>query len=232
MKDMVLSDRDRLALATLADFALLTQKQLDALAFGLRSDTSCKRAIDRLMKTRLITRMDFRIVGSQGGAGSYVYKLSPSGLRFARPNDRYRYKVTNFVHTLAVADAFVALKNLERDGKITIARYATEPDCWAVVGGVELRPDLRVDLSHLLLWIEVDMGTERDRQLLGKLEAVYEAWKRADVSVWPALPKTLWIAPNEARAVVIRKLVSRLPEEAWALFAVCTLETIGEAVDK
>lgn len=232
---MILSARDRLVLNLLADFSLLTAKQLHAMAFGDVSHEPCRRSLQRLEKSRLINRLDFRIVSLKGGSGELVWKLSPNGLRFCKASARHRDKVGNYAHTLAIGDIFKAFKELEWAGQMDVQSYETEPYCWRTIGSVDVRPDLAVTLKRhqtTHLWIEADMGSEKVPHLKRKLEAVRDAYHSA--TGLDVLPKTVWVCIDTKRAELLKTLIAGLHDlndgtadqrPASDLYAVSTFDT-------
>jgi hypothetical protein len=220
---MHLSARDRLVLKLLADFGLLTSRQIYELAFSDVSTTMTKRCLRRLLASHLITVLDFGPRGEKGGAALNVYRLSRDGLRLCKPSDLYRAKVGNWAHTLAVSEVYVKLK----ESNVPIA-YQTEPDCWTTVGTVELHPDMRIGIGvsphQVPWWVEVDLDTENVNQVRGKLRAVVEAYKVSGDHGWHNWPCTVWIVPDTARMKAVSKWID---ETAYPqLFRVCTLDTL------
>lgn len=226
---MILTERDRLVLGLLRDFGLATSRQLHGIAFASVTTTMSKRALDRLHKSHLITRLDFRLVGQHGGAGSYIWKLSANGLKLYRPSDRYRHQVANWLHTLEITETFLHLKQLEQAGALVVDRYATEPEAWRAIGTVEVRPDLYVELTQgtrrRAWWLEVDLATEKTPQLRTKLEAVVKLVEEAGGGGVTHLPLTVWIAPDARRAALLGRLVEEMG--APDLFAVTTTGGLG-----
>lgn len=219
---MYLRDRERQILRLLGSFPQLTSAQIHSLLFAdLASITPCYRALMRLLDSRLVVRIPQRVVGgSKGGSGAYVYTLPENSRR-----------VVSF-HSLAVADTWIALKQLERAGLLEVNGLSTEPDCWTTIGRTELRPDMYVELtingSRLLLWLEVDMATEGQRQVRGKLNDYFEATHGLDPNQW--FPGIIWVAIDDARARELRYFIEQLDDEAQKLFKVCTLESLPDAL--
>lgn len=227
---MILSARDRLVLDHLADFALLTERQVRMLVFGtLTSHTPCRRSLERLWKGRLINRLDVRIVGPRGGAGEYIWKLAPAGLKLCRPGEPYRDKVLRFPHTLAIADLACQLVALEHAGHIRITRRDCEPHSWTMIGSVDVRPDLRVDLETATgkrhYWIEVDLSSERAPQLQKKLDLYAEAFAEAWRLGWTAFPLVVWLVPDSKRQGLLERLIAR-QGDSKELFRVITPEGV------
>jgi len=127
------------------------------------------------------------------------------------------------------------MRKLEGQGKLRIVGLSTEPDCWREVGGVLLKPDMYVELvdrsaNRTLMWMEIDMGTEAQRQLRGKMEAYWRAWQDADVSAVPVFPKTLWVAVDDERAKELEWIISSLHPEAQTLFSVTTGDNLAASL--
>ena len=224
-----LSDRDQVLLRYVARFRQLSAAHIRTLVFHASpNDTPSNRTLKRLTEYNYLMRVERRLVGgTKGGSGQYVYQLGSKGhfLFFAeRPNFR---RTVDF-HALGIADAYCLIANLQRQGRLSVIGLATEPDCWTRIAGVELKPDLRIDLSDTdLYWIEVDMATEGQKQLKGKLEAYCRAWDGADVNQWPQWPTVLWVAVDQARANEIAWLVKQMPKTAQPMFKVATLEGLA-----
>lgn len=191
------------------------------------------RALLRLTNSRHLARIERRVPGgARGGSGQYVYQLGSKGF-YEHFDGRYIPARAVSFHTLGIADAYVALHRLEREGAITLVALSTEPDCWATIGSVTLKPDMFVELAlksgeHLKLWLEVDMGTEAQRQLRSKLEMYWRAYNEADVSVWPVFPRVLWVAVDDERARELSWLMKEGSADAQAIFQVTTMEKLPE----
>lgn len=232
---MTLQERDNQILRLVARFRQCSSRQIATLLFhSAGSETSQRRTLDRLMSRGYIARVEHRLVGgSKGGSGQYVYQLGPRGWA-QYVGGKYLARRSVDYHALAILDAFIALVELERQGVIVIRGVSTEPDCWARFEGIELKPDLYIDLElggvRRKLWIEIDQGTEGQRQVLGKLSAVPRAFENADGDEWPEWPLTVWSAVDEARAKELRWLIQRLPKEERAFFAVTTHAQLAGAI--
>lgn len=217
--------RDRQIVRLLAQFDRLTISQLHSLAFWpSASDTSVKRALKRLEQQGLVKQEAMKLVTSRGGNSRNIYALSKRGARLAGIQERrQRYF---FLHSLAVADAFLCVLELHRSGQLAIAHYSVESEAWTEIGGVDLRPDLKLEIDRdgkprLPCFLEVDLGTEGYRHLKSKLDAYWNAWNAQEGGVFPL---TIWIAPDDKRARDIERLVRQGNEEYQRLFQVTTLE--------
>lgn len=228
---MELSGRDRAVVALVARFKQASSTHIYELLFSDVSRSPCDVALRRLVTRGYLARVERRIVGgTKGGSGQYVYQLGRRGW-FMHFGSNYKpWRSVNF-HALGIVEAFIQLKRAEAAGRFVFDGYSTEPDSWAVIGGVELRPDLFIQattpsLEQHKLWLEVDMATEGQKQLRGKLEAYWRAYSEADVNDWPVFPKVVWIAVDVERAKELRWLIQQMPEQAQPLFAVTTLEAV------
>lgn len=223
---MTLDGRDREIVQLVARLRQLSSRQIfDLLFLDHSSHTPCDRALRRLTDRKYLARIERRIVGgSRGGSGQYVYQLGPKGWFTYYPDRNYNPSRAVNYHALAVGDCFVTLRQLDREGRVSILALSTEPDCWSEIGGVTLKPDLFLDVvtdgvGRGQLWIEIDMGTEAQRQLKGKLEAYWRGYQDTDRDVFP---RVLWVAVDEPRAAELRWLIEHGPEDAQQLFQVTT----------
>jgi hypothetical protein len=168
--------------------------------------------------------------GAGGGSGQYVYSLGRRGFFTLRDGGEYRRTRTVNYHTLAIADAFLTFKRLERAGVLTIAGVSTEPDCHVEVGGLYLKPDMHIDITHAgerrKLWLEVDMGTQGQRVIRDKLERYWQAYKYTVSQEWPSFPLTYFVAVDDERVKELRWLLEQGSNEAQTLFRITTNEQL------
>lgn len=226
-----LTGRDLQIVQLVGRFKQLSSNHIHRSLFELTSRTPCDRALRRLTESHYLSRIERRIVGGcRGGSGQYVYQLGRRGF-YLQFTGRYQPARAVNYHSLAIADCYVTLRQLQAADVLSIAGYSTEPDCWATVGGVELRPDMYVDIAkrdgdRLKLFLEIDMGSEAQRQLRGKLEAYWRAYQDADVTAWPVFPRVLWVGVDDERATELSWLIEQGPKDAQGLFAVTTRDKL------
>lgn len=171
--------------------------------------------------------------GTRGGSGQYVYQLGRRGF-FLNGTGRYSPARAVNYHSLAIGDCYLALRQLQREGVLRIVGLSTEPDAWKEIGGVGLRPDMYFEVekpatgARLQVFLEVDLGTEAQRQLRGKLESYVRAYNEADVTAWPVFPLTCWAVVDPERETEMRWIISQMPKDAQGLFAVCTISALGD----
>lgn len=234
-KTMFATDRDRQIVQAVSRFGQLTSGQISELLFhDGSSPTRPSRALNRLLKTRHLSRIERRLIGGTGaGSGHYVYQLGTQGRKYMGRDAGYPYRSVHY-HTLAIADAFIGLKRLEREGTIEVIGMATEPDTWKVVAGADLRPDLFVELGIISkqmstsLWIEIDMGTERQKQLKEKLARYWHAYQHATEADMSVYPWVLFLVPDDERLKEITWLINSGPQEAKELFRVQKQESFPQ----
>jgi hypothetical protein len=230
---MTISDRDRAVVQLVARFKQASSRQIhDALFYNNSSHVPHDRALRRLVDTGYLVRVEKRIVGgTRGGSGVYVYALGRKGF-FTYFDGRYSPPRAINYHSLLIVDTFVALRQLEHAGVLSITGVSTEPDCHERIGGVTLKPDMFVELAspqgkRRLLFIEADMATEGSKQLKVKFQSYYRAYQEADPAEWPVFPHVVFVAVDVERERELTWLIGREPEHAQELFKVCTLETLA-----
>lgn len=226
---MLTLDRDRLIVQSLARFGQLGAGHLRTMHFcDLASNTPLDRALKRLLERKYIARIERRMVGGTGaGSGQYVYQLGSAGWTLVGRPGRYSpYRAVNY-HTLAIADAYVELLHLQHRGKLQIITYETEPHSWRKIAGIELRPDLYVELRTLWnderhdLWLEIDMGTERREKITAKAVDYYNA--DGSLPEGESIPLVVFLAPDVYRVRELRTWIERGPEDAQRLFMVSSI---------
>ncbi len=176
---------------------------------------ACVRVLHRLLRDRLIARLERRVGGSQRGSAASIWYLDAPGERLTRtdgaPRRRFATISLPFLdHTLAIVDTHVALIAAARDGVFAIERVAIETEAWrsyVTSSGATsiLKPDLAVHLStdeyddHW--YLEIDRGTKSLPVLLSKCRAyaAYRATGRAQAQ-YGVFPRVLWLLPTQARA--------------------------------
>jgi len=221
-----LTDRDRRIVQFVARFQQVASSHIQTLLFPDTGRTPTDRALRRLVEREYLIRIERRLVGgARGGSGQFVYSLGRRGF-YMYFTGRYIPARTVRPHTLAIVDCVVALRSLERGGLLTIVGMSTEPDCWTVIGGNELKPDLYIELARpsgqrLKLYLEIDMATERHKQIRAKLETYYRAWGEAVLDIFPGV---IWIAVDDEREKELRWFIGEMPRaDAHVLFQVTTI---------
>jgi hypothetical protein len=225
---MQMTLRDRQIILTVGRFGQLASGHVRALYFSnIRSNTPCDRRLHSLTKNGYLRTLERRPVGGRGGgSGQLVYQLGSKGWDVCRREGKYwPFRSIDF-HRLAVADAYVAIKRLEADGRYEVGLLVNEPDTHVEIGGAELTPDLHVEVEDKALarshawWLEIDMGTERQKQITDKLARYWHAYEHVDADVMPTFPLVIFLAPDVERARDLRRWIEQGPADAGALFKV------------
>lgn len=224
MSSNELTGRELATVQLVARFHQISSKQLRSLLFTtLASPTPSDRVLKKLTDNKYLNRIEHRLVGgARGGSGQFAYAIGPAGHRVMGLDGQYRPARTVSYHSLAVADAYIALRQLEAAGVLSLVGYLTEPDCWVLADGYELKPDLYVEfvwrqLTHRRR-LEVDMGTEGQRHVKAKLLTYIRVWEQSEGK----FPRVIWIAPDETRKNELLWWIADLPESDRALFTVTT----------
>lgn len=232
---MQLLARDREILNLVSRFSQLSSGHIDALIFSeLASRTPCSNALRRLTGLGLLHRVNQMLPGgARGGSQRYCYALGPNAWRMYS-STRYRPQRTLNPHTLAIADAYVAIKQAEREKWVDVLTYGTEPDSWIDVAGADLRPDLYVELGlrekreRVVLWLEVDMGSERQKQILEKVDRYKYALEHSAEYPLDVFPSVLFLACDEARADELRTILRRAPQTPEGFISVALLSSFPQ----
>lgn len=150
-----------------------------------------------------------------------VYQLGREGWGMFFTGKRKIQRTIRY-HALAVADVFVQVKQASRDGILDILEWQVEADAWADVAGADLRPDLYLDIGlrekreRLSLWLEVDLGGERQKQIVEKLDRYAYAYGHAEAYPRDVFPQVVFLCIDAARAHELRHIIARthnLPSE-------------------
>lgn len=225
---MFLTPRDQLILRFVADFRLVSTSEVSAFIFKEnKSDTPAYRRLRKLKEHGFLRLVELRpIGGSEGGSAQHVFALGTEGRKLFRPDTWIAPRLFEARHTRDIVKAFMAVEALNGKHGFSLRHYATDPNNHQVFRGVELRPDLYIELDDVnkrmthAWWLEVDRSNERSDKIRGKLEQYYAAYKNAtdeEVSIWP---RVIFLVPDAARRQGVRRYVSSMPEEAGELFDV------------
>jgi hypothetical protein len=239
-----LSGRDRAILGQVGDLRLMSGRQIVAIHFPVSehdnlsaATRACNRVLRRLVRDRLLVRLERRVGGIRGGSSSFVYALGTIGHRAldaagARP--RLGEPTPAFVlHALAVAQLVVDCTLASRGRQFDLLVCQAEPRCWRqftnASGRVVLRPDLLLALGvgeyEGRFFLEVDRGTEHFPTVIGKCR-LYESYYHSgrEQSAHGVSPRTCWIVPSETRARQLRGAIDRDRKLTSQLFMVTTSE--------
>ncbi len=221
--NMQIAERDLAIIRLVGRFGQLSSAQIRTIVFHeKRSLTSSNQVLRRLTRDRYLARIRRRLVGgSQGGAGQHAYQIGPEGWRLFSRSRWSPSQAVNF-HSLTIGDAYIQALQIERTGHGAIRSHLTEPESHTVIAGQDLRPDLHLEIDVpgrgvLALYIEVDLATERQKQLREKMERYHQAWKHTEADTFPLI---VFLVPDEYRRQEVRRIVNGGGEEWTALFHV------------
>lgn len=222
---MTLSSRDGRIVQLVARFQQLSSAHIYALVFSdIQSHTPCDRSLRRLSERGYLARLERRNVGgSRGGSGQYVYQLGRLGHSLYRSGRYTPLRSINY-HSLAIVDSYLHFNEAAHKNNLVIRGFSTEPDCWATIGNHELKPDMFIEIARpavdtrTKIWLEVDMGTEGQRQIKDKLERYWHAFNEADTEQWPVFPFIWFLCVDAYRVRELRWIGEQGPKEAQQLF--------------
>jgi hypothetical protein len=232
-----LSERDLFIIKIIADLRLVSGRQIYDLFFApsLRNSAesasrATRRSLARLVRMRILVRLNRQIGGVRAGSKAFVYGLGVVGHRLlergsARP--RYREPSVQFVdHTLAIAQLVVSVTTGTNEGPSELLAWQSEPICWRTFGSTNgqmtLRPDLYLSLGlgdyEYRYFVEIDRDTEHIPAIVRKAR-LYDRYYRTghEQSKFEVFPTVLFVVPSSGRARAIdialrgsRGLTSRL----------------------
>lgn len=243
-----LSQRDKLIIHQVADLRLMTARQIEAVHFTLADHAtkltaarSARRVLERLVRDRLLCRLERRVGGVRAGSASYVYCLGPVGQRLLmdrsvdEPRRRFReFSQAVSLHTLAITESVVTLIVASRAHQFDLLELEPEPRCWRDSVGpmgvvATLRPDLFTTIGigefEHRWFIEVDLGTESMSTLLRKC-AAYETYYQSgtEQNQHGVFPRVLWQMHTAERAARLRVAIEHSTNLTTALFTTATVE--------
>ena len=237
--------RDYLILASLRQLRVATARQIERLWFTEGSPLSnarmARRTLRRLVKLRVLARIERPGGGLHGGSPGHVYSLDVAGQRLTdragwhSPRRPYPVSRTFLDHALAVTEWFVRLMESSHHGGPDLLEFRAEPRSWRTFtsyahGQETLKPDAFVLLVtgewEDRWFLEVDRGTEHPPALRRALDRYVRYWRSGqEQAASEVFPQVLWIVPDAKRHAVLVDVIGRLPAEAWPLFRVATEDT-------
>ena len=242
--DVRLTDRDREITKTVAKLRLVSGTQLERLFFahgGMPPSRArlTRGALARLTEMGLLTKLARTVGGARGGSGAYVFEIGAAGERLlaywrgeglARTRPAHEPGQRFVAHTLAIAEMYVRLVEAERDQRIEVLAFETEPAAWRRYVGIGsreivLKPDAFVRIGNGdyedSWFLEVDLATESSvvlrRQCQAYLSYLQIGREQHDHGVFP---RVLWTVPNRARGELLQRVIESLPGEAARLFVI------------
>lgn len=249
-----LSARDLAITRQVADLRLMSARQIQVLHFPdsahqnvAAASRARQRVLERLVRERLLTRLERRIGGMRAGSAAFIFGLGPIGQRvLALSGGRRRaYEPTGrFVdHTLAIAQLVVDVTLAARAGELELLDWQAEPRCWRRFSGYGggprlLRPDgflsLGVGNYELRWFVEVDRASESLPTVLAKcrLYADYYQSGMEQAAHEGVFPRVCWVVPDEVRAKRLRQGIGRDRQLPGRLFMVTPSDNALQALSQ
>lgn len=214
---MRMTTRDADIVKTADQFGQLSSGHIWDIHFDNTNKNSMDRVLQRLVKLRLLSRIERRLVGGKGGgSGQYVYQVGLVGHDFLGKRGKFTpaHRTVKH-HSLEIVDAYVQFVRAEEASKIRILNYLTEPDAHMDIAGAKLKPDLFVEYELLglgesqSLWIEVDRGFESLSVIAAMVHRYAHAMEHATKRDIETVPVVLFLVPDERRLRNIQGVIRR-----------------------
>ena len=228
--------------ATTTQLARLTALEYASSASALRQT---QRHLASLAQQRLLTSLERRVGGWQGGSAVTIWAATTRGHRLVAADEgeevprrqRPREVSTTFLdHLLAITEVRTSIEEAVRQEADTEAAVALEPDCWCTAlipsGQVQvLRPDLAVTItspsyedSYL---VEVDRATENPGRVIATCWRYQEHQATsAQASDGDVFPLVVWLVPNDRRRHRLERAIAHSTGLLRDLFRVIRLDQL------
>lgn len=229
----LIAHRDRKIVTFVSQFDQVTAAHIRRVIFRAHPGrTNCQRALKRLLKQKILARIEVRTVGgAHGGSGQYVYQLGYAGYKMADMEVGHIARSVKY-HSLAIADVYADLYAAQ-DDHFKIITHENEPDTHRKINGIAVLPDLtilrRLGNKQRPVWFEIDLDTERPKQLRDKLSRYHRAWAAADEGYDP-WPLIVWAVPDTKRKLELEALISQQPKESQIMYRVALFGDVVETV--
>ena len=230
--------------ATTTQLARLTAPEYASSASALRQT---QRHLASLAQQRLLTSLERRVGGWQGGSAVTIWAATTRGhRRVAAENgedeevprrQRPREVSTTFLdHLLAITEVRTSIEEAVRQEADTEAVVALEPECWRTAlspsGQVQvLRPDLAVTITSPAYedryLIEVDRATENPGRVIATCWRYQEhqaaSSQASDGGVFPLV---VWLVPTDRRRHRLERAIAHSTGLLRDLFRVIRLDQL------
>lgn len=230
--------------ATTTQLARLTAPDYASSASALRQT---QRHLASLAQQRLLTNLERRVGGWQGGSAVTIWAATTRGhRRVAAENgedkevprrQRPREVSTTFLdHLLAITEVRTSIEEAVRQEADTEAAVALEPDCWRTAlspsGQVQvLRPDLAVTITSPSYedryLMEVDRSTENPGRVIATCWRYQEHQAAsAQASDDGVFPLVVWLVPTDRRRHRLERAIAHSTGLLRELFRVIRLDQL------
>ena len=228
--------------ATTTQLARLTAPEYASPASALRQT---QRHLASLAQQRLLTSLERRVGGWQGGSAVTVWAATTRGQRLVAADEgeevprrqRPREVSTTFLdHLLAITEVRTSIEEAVRQEADTEAAVALEPECWrsalSLSGQVQvLRPDLAVTITSPAYedryLIEVDRATENPGRVIATCWRYQEHQAAtSQVSDGGVFPLVVWLVPTDRRRHCLERAIAHSTGLLRDLFRVIRLDQL------
>ena len=230
--------------ATTTQLARLTALEYASSASALRQT---QRHLANLAQQRLLTSLERRVGGWQGGSAVTIWAATTRGHRLVAAENgeweevprrqRPREVSTTFLdHLLAITEVRTSIEEAVRQEADTEAAVALEPECWRTrlgpSGQVQvLRPDLAVTITSPAYedryLIEVDRATENPGRVIATCWRYQEhqatTSQASDDDVFPLV---VWLVPADRRRHRLERAIAHSTGLLRDLFRVIRLDQL------
>ena len=230
--------------ATTTQLARLTALEYASPASALRQT---QRHLASLAQQRLLTSLERRVGGWQGGSAVTIWAATTRGHRLVAAENgeweevprrqRSREVSTTFLdHLLAITEVRTSIEEAVRQEVDTEAAVALEPDCWRTrlgpSGQVQvLRPDLAVTITSPAYedryLIEVDRATENPGRVIATCWRYQEHQATtSQASDGGVFPLVVWLVPGDRRRHRLERAIAHSTGLLRDLFRVIRLDQL------
>ena len=229
--------------ATTTQLARLTAPEYASSASALRQT---QRHLANLAQQRLLTSLERRVGGWQGGSAVTIWAATTRGQRLVAADEgegevprrqRPREVSTTFLdHLLAITEVRTSIEEAVRQGADTEAMVALEPECWRTALSPSgqpqvLRPDLAVTITSPAYedryLIEVDRATENPGRVIATCWRYQEhqaaSSQASDGGVFPLV---VWLVPGDRRRHRLERAIAHSTGLLRDLFRVIRLDQL------
>ena len=228
--------------ATTTQLARLTALEYASSASALRQT---QRHLANLAQQRLLTSLERRVGGWQGGSAVTIWAATTRGHRLVAAGkgeevprrQRPREVSTTFLdHLLAITEVRTSIEEAVRQEADTEATVALEPECWRTALSPSgqpqvLRPDLAVTITSPAYedryLIEVDRATENPGRVIATCWRYQEHQAASSqASDDGVVPLVVWLVPTDRRRHRLERAIAHSTGLLRDLFRVIRLDQL------
>ena len=229
--------------ATTTQLARLTAPEYASPASALRQT---QRHLASLAQQRLLTSLERRVGGWQGGSAVTIWAATTRGHRrvavengedeeVARRQRPREVSTTFLDHLLSITEVRTSIEEAVRQEADTEATVALEPDCWRTAlspsGQVQvLRPDLAVTVTSPAYedryLVEVDRATENPGRVIATCWRYQEHQAASSQASDGVFPLVVWLVPTDRRRHRLERAIAHSTGLLRELFRVIRLDQL------